>query len=101
MLDICKRLLDLAGMKNKPGSECPRFTSEDVQDMIAAGCQMPGCTHAPGTHAEMAFTSRCHPGAGTYPVVRPGEDWLTIRCVACDQPVAEFALAHRTLSWAE
>lgn len=88
-------------MTNKPTDDHPPLTAEDVQDIIRLGCQVPGCRHRPEQHGEMAFSARCHPGTGTYAVARPGEDWLTLRCRTCDAPVARFALAHRTMSWAE
>jgi len=62
-----------------------------MEQMVAKGCSIPGCTHA--DHKELYLRQRCHPRAGLDVRYEKGSGVLNILCRECKQPVLNVAVA--------
>jgi hypothetical protein len=62
-----------------------------LEDMVAQGCTMPGCTHT--EHNEVFVVQRCHPGAGLNVSYTKGSGMLLIACKVCEAPVVQIGVA--------
>jgi hypothetical protein len=65
---------------------------EDLAEIIAQGCQTPGCTHK---HTSLVVVARCHPKAGIDAIIDSVTQTIAIRCRECKQNVAEIKIASR------
>lgn len=65
---------------------------EDLQEIIAKGCQTPGCTHK---HTKLVVVARCHPKAGIDAIIDAVTQTIVVRCRECNQNVAEIKIASR------
>lgn len=66
--------------------------AEDMDQLLAQGCSVPGCTHK--EHHCLVLTSRCHPRSGPRVVVRPG-GVVEVLCDKCEKPIVVLQLASR------
>lgn len=62
-----------------------------LEDMVAQGCGVPGCTHK--EHNEVFIVQRCHPGVGLEVSYTKGSGALLITCKACHASVTQIGVA--------
>jgi len=65
---------------------------EDLAEIIAQGCQTPGCTHK---HTSLVVVARCHPKAGINAIIDSVTQTIAIRCRECEQTVVKIKIASR------
>lgn len=61
------------------------------EDADAAQCATPGCNH--DVHGPLWLHAACHPEGPLKAHYQAGV--LSVRCLACDKLIGEFALASR------
>ena len=68
---------------------------EDLERMIASGCQTPGCTHK--DHGTLFLHGKCH-FRGTVEVSYTKDSGeILVACAECQKEIARIAVARRTL----
>lgn len=65
---------------------------EDVQAIVARGCQTPGCTHK---HHKLVVVARCHPKANVITVLNSLRGEIQIQCEKCDKMIVAIKIAMR------
>ncbi len=62
-----------------------------LEDMVAHGCSVPGCTHA--DHQQVFIHPKCHPSAGLSVRYERGSGKLNILCRECKQPIVDVSVS--------
>jgi len=65
---------------------------EDIQELLAGGCQQPNCTH---DHSSLIMHSQCHFKGPTIVVFLKDKPYLVVACDVCNTPIAYIAVATR------
>jgi hypothetical protein len=73
---------------------------EDLQALVAGGCQKEGCNHK---HDNLVVTSKCHPKADLVVVVLMERGVLAMQCGECRALICNVAIASSTpkVGWTE
>jgi hypothetical protein len=61
-------------------------TRKDLDEVLARGCNAPGCKHEHEKMSELFFNSGCHPGTGV-DVCYNAEGMLILTCHFCDRHI--------------
>lgn len=65
---------------------------EDLEKMIAKGCQTPGCTH--DDHGTLFLQARCHPKADIEVSYTKDSGELLVACAECHKAIVRVAVAR-------
>ena len=68
-------------------------TRKDMDEILANGCNAPGCKHEHEKMSELYINQGCHTGAGLE-VCYNAEGILIMRCNVCDSHVATIKVGE-------
>ncbi len=69
------------------------FYFEDLQEAVARGCQVPGCTHE--EHHTLFVQAKCHPRGWCEVSYTKDSGEILVACSVCHKPIARYAIARR------